>query len=248
MPRILLLDIETAPNLAYIWRIFKENIGTNQIVQSGYVLSWAAKWLGQREIKFDAVWKSGERKMLRNIHALLDEADIVIHYNGKSFDIPTLNREFVKHGLQPPSPYKQIDLLLFIRETFAFVSKKLDYVSDALGLGKKVQHPGFMLWVNAMNGDRKAHRLMEKYNKHDVRLLERLYLRVRPWIPRHPNLGAWSEKSVCPKCGKHHIQRRGVQVAKTLKYARYHCQDCGAWFRGAQPISNWRGKTRYVEV
>lgn len=76
--------------------------------------------------------------MLKQIHALLNEADAVVHYNGAKFDIPTLNKEFILHGLPPPAPYKQIDLLRTARSQFKFPSNKLDYIAQALDLGKRL--------------------------------------------------------------------------------------------------------------
>ena len=100
--KILLLDIETAPSLAYIWGLFKENIPLQRLVNSGYVLCWSAKWLGEEEIYFDSLYNSTPRRMLKKIHKLLEETDVVIHYNGQSFDIPTLNKEFLLYGMPPP--------------------------------------------------------------------------------------------------------------------------------------------------
>ena len=104
--KILLLDIETAPNTAYVWRLFKENIGTNQLLESSYVMCWAAKWVGSDDIMFDSIYYSKPKQMLKRIHKLLDQADVVIHWNGSKSDIPTLNKEFIEYGLTPPAPYK----------------------------------------------------------------------------------------------------------------------------------------------
>jgi predicted RNA-binding Zn-ribbon protein involved in translation (DUF1610 family) len=172
----------------------------------------------------------------------------VVHYNGKSFDIPTLNKEFVTHGLPPPAPYKQVDLLHVVRDSFRFPSSKLDYVVKALGLGAKVRHPGFEMWIACMNGDAKAWRQMERYNKHDVRILERLYVRLLPWIQKHPNLGVFSDEAVCPNCGSKHIQRRGTAIATILKYARFQCQNCSKWFRGTKAINHTQRGERYTGI
>jgi DNA-directed RNA polymerase subunit RPC12/RpoP len=162
---------------------------------------------------------------------LLNDADIVIHFNGTKFDIPILNREFVKQGMSPPAPYKQIDLLRLVRRAFRFESNKLAYVTQALGLQGKVKHEGFQLWVGCMNGDRKSWRTMERYNRNDVAILEPLYTRLLPWIGNHPNISALGEGLACPKCGSKKLQRRGVQVAKTQTYIRLQCQSCGGWAR-----------------
>jgi uncharacterized protein YprB with RNaseH-like and TPR domain len=165
--------------------------------------------------------------MLGHVHKLLDQADIVVHYNGQSFDIPTLNKEFVTHGFTPPSTYKQVDLLKVVREQFRFPSNKLDFVLSALKLGQKVRHPGFEMWVKCMAGDIKSWEQMERYNKHDVRVLERLYHRLLPWIKGHPNIGAYEDAAVCPHCGSHKIHQRGYTVTRNMKYPRFQCQSCG---------------------
>lgn len=246
--KTLLLDIETAPNLAYVWGLWKQNIAINQIENAGYVLCWAAKWLGERDITFHSVQRKSAASMLAPIHRMLDEAQAVIHYNGSSFDIPTLNKEFLVHGFQPPSPVKEIDLMLAVKDRFRFPSNKLDYVAQALGLGSKVRHEGHELWTKCMKGDAAAWRRMEEYNRHDVILLEKLYERVRSWIRRHPNVAAFAEAQVCPTCGSDKVQRRGTQVAQVMKYVRYHCQDCGAWFRGTKSTNVKRGGERHVPI
>ena len=133
--KILLLDIESSPNVAHVWGLWQQNVGINQLMESSYVLCWAAKWLGEDEIIFDSVHQSKPKKMLKGIYDLLNAADAVIHYNGTKFDIPTLNKEFLLHHYAPPSPYKQIDLLRVARSQFRFPSNKLDYVAQRLGLG-----------------------------------------------------------------------------------------------------------------
>jgi hypothetical protein len=126
--KILLLDIETAPNLVHVWGLWQQNVHISQIMDSSYVMCWAAKWLGEDEIFFDSVHQSKPKAMLKGIFKLLEEADAVIHYNGTRFDIPTLNKEFLLHGFLPPSTYKQIDLLLTARGRFRFPSHKLDFM------------------------------------------------------------------------------------------------------------------------
>lgn len=230
--KLLLLDIETAPNTAYVWGLFKENIPLVRLIDSGHVLCWAAKWVGQDEIIFDSLHKSGKKKMLKNVHALLEEADAVIHYYGSRFDIPTLNKEFILAGMAPPAPYKQIDLLTTARRRFKFASNKLDYVAKALGVGEKVKHAGFEMWVKCMNNDPAAWKDMETYNVQDVVVLERVYEKLLPWIQNHPNVALYNgEADACPNCGGKHLQRRGFSFTNAGKYQRFQCNDCGTWSR-----------------
>lgn len=232
--KILLLDIESSPNVAHVWGIWQQNVGINQLMESSYVLCWAAKWLGEEEIMFDSVHVSKPKKMLKRIHDLISEADAVIHYNGTKFDMPTLNKEFLLHEMNPPAPYKQIDLLKQVRSQFRFPSNKLDYVAQRLGLGSKTAHEGHELWVKCMNKDKDAWFRMEEYNKQDVILLEKLYHRLLPWIKNHPNHNHHATGQVCPSCGGTHLQKRGISVTTTSTYQRYQCRECGSWSQGTK--------------
>ncbi len=241
--KILLLDIETAPNVAHIWGLFKQNVGINQIMESSYILCWAAKWLDEKEIKFSSVQNTNPKRMLLKIWDLLDEADAVIHYNGTKFDIPTLNKEFLLYGLTPPSPYKQIDLLRVARNQFKFPSNKLDYVAQALGLGKKTKHTGHELWIQCMAGNPEAWSMMEEYNKNDVTLLEQVYGKLIPWIKVHANYSLHSVNTeVCPNCGGTHYQKRGFYYTSNCQYQRYKCINCGTWFRSTKSIPKEKGE------
>lgn len=232
--KTLLLDIETAPNVAYVWGLFKQNVALNQLEATSHTLCWSAKWLDASNIDFASVQKGkgGERAMLQGIHKRLDAADAVVHFNGQKFDIPTLNKEFVKFGMRPPSPYKQIDLYRVCKQAFRFESNKLAFILGALGIGEKVAHEGFTLWVKCMKGDPEAWKRMEEYNRGDVVGLEALYKRLTPWIKNHPNLSAHWDVECCPKCGSTDFQARGQIQAVLNRYHRFQCKNCGGWFRG----------------
>jgi len=234
--KILLLDIETSPNTAHVWGLWQQNVSINQLMESSYVLCYAAKWLGEEDVYFDSVHQSKPKSMLKGIHALLDSADAVIHYNGTKFDIPTLNKEFLLTKLLPPSPYKQIDLLRVVRSNFRFPSNKLDYVSQRLGLGKKHAHEGHELWVKCMNGDKDAWKRMQDYNIQDVVLLESLYNHLLPWIKNAPNRNLYMDHTGCPTCGSAHLHKRGVAVSTTGSYQRYQCKSCGSWSQGTKSV------------
>lgn len=228
--KLLLLDIETAPNVAYVWRLFDYSVPIDHLVDAGYVICWTAKFLGEKEV-YSASVLDGDEHMIRQIHQLLDEADGVITYNGNRFDLPTLNKDFLQRDLTPPAPYKRVDLYQVVKRNFKFPSNKLDYVCQALGLGSKVKHRGMDLWKDCMAGKESAVAEMLKYNKQDVVLLEKLYDVLLPWIKTSVNHSVLSGKLVCPNCGKEHYHRRGFVLTNAGKYARYHCQSCGTWFR-----------------
>lgn len=235
--RILEIDIETSPNLAHVWSLWNQNVGLPQLIESTEMLCFAAKWYRQRPVMFSSVHCDGKDSMVAFAHALLDEADVVIHYNGKRFDVPHLNREFVEAGMTPPSPFQQIDLFQVVKRRFRFPSNKLDYVSRTLGLKGKVRHEGHELWVKCMAGDAKAWRTMQRYNKQDVMLLEELYDVLLPWIPGHPSRTVIDGIEGCPGCGSEALTRQGYAYTSVSKYQRFRCSDCGKWSRGSKRVA-----------
>jgi DNA polymerase elongation subunit (family B) len=224
----------------YTWGLRDQNISLNQIEESSRVLCWAAKWYGKSKVHFASEQSTTPKRMLKGIHDMLDEADAVVHYNGTSFDIPTLNKEFIINRMTPPAPYKQVDLYRVGKGAFRFQSHKLDYITQTLGIGSKIRHEGQELWTKCMKGDRAAWKRMRAYNIQDVVLLEELYERVLPWIKGHPNLSAYSGTVCCPRSAKHkRLQKRGTACNAQGTYERFQCLEpgCGAWARG--PVTKY---------
>ena len=228
--KIVLYDVESKPNICYTWGLRNQFIAINQVKESHGIISWAAKELGARSVSYadDTI---GHDKMIRQLHKLLSEADAVCTYNGQSFDNKMLNAELVRLGLKPLPPTKQIDLYKTVKKNFRFPSNKLDYVAQALGIGQKVKHEGFGLWVRCLEGDPKAWKTLKRYNVGDVHLLEKLYYKLQGWITNHPSHSLEQEDHVCPNCGSHKLQHRGYQTTKVARYKRLQCQGCGAWSR-----------------
>jgi len=237
--RTLLIDIETSPCLAHVWGLWNQNVSLNQLRQSTELLCFAAKWLGEpaKDTRFYSIPRNSRELMVVHGHELLDEADAVMTWNGRKFDIPHLNREFLEHGLRPPSPYKQIDLCDVVKRQFRFPSNKLQYVSTQLGLRGKAGHEGHELWVKCMAGDEAAWKRMERYNRQDVILLEGLYRKLQPWIPGHPSHAALEGAHVCPRCGSGQLQKRGSALTLQSSYQRYQCKNCGGWSRDTKRLS-----------
>jgi hypothetical protein len=147
-----------------------------------------------------------------------------------------LNKEFLLHHLAPPAPYKQIDLLKVVRKEFRFASNKLDHIAQRLDLGKKAAHEGYQLWVKCMNKDPDAWKVMEKYNKQDVILLEKVYERLLPWLGRnHPNRNLY-DSTGCPTCGSAKLQKRGFSYTTTGTFQRYQCTHCGTWSKSTKAV------------
>jgi len=186
--RILVIDIETMANLAWVWGVWKQDIHPVQIVKHKRTISFAAKWVGQKKVYFHSEYHHGREGMVKAAWRLLNEADAVVSYNGKRFDIKHLNTEFKVLGYDPPSHFQHIDLRQITKREFAFGSNKLESVAKRMGLGKKEEHEGFALWLKCEAGDRSAWGRMRSYNRKDVQLTEDLFLDYESWLtPRGTN-------------------------------------------------------------
>lgn len=236
--KILVWDAETSPNIADVWGLFNQNVGLNQLHEVTRIMCFAWMWHGQKSgPKFISEFHDGHEAVVQKLWDLYDEADVVVTWNGKSFDTKHAFREFVIAGMPPPSPVKEVDLLLVSRKHFKFSSHKLDHVSQQMGLEGKYSTGGHGLWRACLNGDPKAWKLMGRYNRQDVALTDQLYTKLLPWIHNHPSTGLYSEQeSGCQRCGSQHLYKRGFYYTTILKYQRYQCVDCGGWSRGKEAI------------
>lgn len=239
-PKIVTIDIETAPNVADVWGLFDQNVGITQIHESTRVIAFAAKEYGKAKIEFWSEFHNTFESMIERAWHILDDADVVVHYNGTSFDMPHLRREFLLANLGPPSPVLEIDLVKVIRSRFRFTSNKLDYVTQQVGLPGKVKHEGHELWVRCVRDrDPAAWALMRKYNIHDVRITELLYTRLRPWVKANVHHGLFAPLdgvNRCPRCGSQALQRRGYARTTVAVFHRMQCQACGSWSREKKSI------------
>ncbi len=242
-PKILVIDIETAPASGYIWKLFDVNVSLSQLIDTSKVICFAAKWVGDKKVIFHSNQEDTHKKMIKKAWDLFNEADAVIGYNSKNFDCKILNKEFILSGFPPPAPYKHIDLLQTMKNKFKFMSNKLDHVSQELGIGKKTSHQGFELWQACMNNDTKAWKLMKKYNINDVKLTEELYDKVKGWLKTTFNFNEHSESMVCPNCGSHNVTKNGTYKSPTRAYQKYVCNDCFAHSKSNIKIPNRKTDT-----
>lgn len=234
--KTLIIDIETAPSLAYVWSFWKQNIGHDMVNDyGGYIMSVSMKWLGDTQVYYYENRKENDKVIVKKILQYLDEADFVVAHNGKKFDIPFIRARAVINGLTPPSPFKVIDTLAIAKKEMLFKRNTLQYLAEALNVPlRKLDHakyPGFKLWLGCLEGDGMAWDEMKQYNIMDVEVLEEVYLKLRPWASNHPNVttGDDNDTMCCPKCGSQHLHKRGFFTTNKGKYQRYNCVICGGW-------------------
>jgi hypothetical protein len=233
-PRVLLIDIENSPNLAYVWDVWNQNIRPQMLVETKEILCFAFKWLGEEGVFAYSQFYDGRKGMLEHLWRVMDEADIVVDYNGSRHDILHINQDLLKAGYGPPSPYKHIDLFKTIKRKFNFTYMTLSHVCEQLGLSSKLDAGGFETWLGCMQSDPDSWDKLIEYNLGDIPPLEELYLRLRPWISPHPNMSLYSGEFRCTYCGSMNVQRRGWKYTSAGRFRQIMCNDCGGWSRLAK--------------
>lgn len=253
MARILYVDIETSPHLADVWGMWDQNVGLAQLKRAGRIIGFAYRWQGGPKAKWVSEYDAalGEsspakhRAMLELAHRMYDEADIVVTYNGDRFDNLHFNSAWAMAGMTPPSPVQSLDLFATVKRKFRFPSNKLDYVCKVLLDQRKVSHHGHGLWNDCLDPDvdektrARGWRLMSKYARQDVDLLEPLHTKLLPWLPNTINVAIFDDnpdEPACGRCGSTDLERRGFAATAAKIYQRFRCRSCGAWARGTAKV------------
>lgn len=201
-PRILIYDIETAPIIGQLWSLWQEGIGLVQMQQDWYIMSFAAKWLGEDEVFYydqsESENMEDDTELLAKLWNLLNEADIVIGQNVKRFDTKKVNARFVLNGFPKPSHYRQIDTMIIAKQQFGFTSNKLEYMTDKLcpehKKSKHKQFPGHELWSECLKGNPEAWDEMREYNIDDIHATEALYNVLCSWDNKLPNFDVYVDE------------------------------------------------------
>jgi hypothetical protein len=232
--KILLFDIENSPLISYTWGIWEQDV--IEVKEEWYILCFAYKWLGEKtthivalpDFKGYRTNKKDDFHLVKKLHDIFEEAEVIIAHNGDAFDIKKANARFIYHDLEPSKPYKTIDTLKIARRYFKFDSNKLDYLGQYLKLGRKLPHTGKHLWFGCMEGDMESWKLMKRYNIQDVVLLEKVYLKLRGWASTGTNLNmVYGTLANCPRCVSPYIKRNGWRYTNTVYYQRWKCNNCG---------------------
>lgn len=239
-PKILLFDIETMASLGWFWERYETNILS--IKKDWYIISFAYKWFGEKKVHVLALPdfknykkdKQNDKELCYKLWQLFNEADILIAHYGDAFDIKKANSRFIHHGFKSIPPVKSIDTKKVAAKHFNFGSNKLNDLAKYFNIGEKEHHTGWQLWLDCAEYDKpEAWKKIKSYNKMDVVLLEKVYLKLRPWIHNHPHIGVILDKRQnCPNCGSSRVIKNGIRISRTNRYQRMQCQDCGAWSKG----------------
>ena len=248
--KILTYDIETAPKVGYIWGLFKQNIPLSMLLEDGYIISWAAKWHGEKKIHSDGLHNydnnvDNQGLMIEGLYDLMTEADVLVGFNSDQFDQKHMNTAFLMADKSPPVPAKSVDLYKVTKQRFNFTSNRLEFVAKKLGIKQKLNHRGFALWDGYMNDDPDCWKEMLDYNECDVEVTEELFdlYRNKGWIKNMPSIPLYEglyegAPTRCNNCGSESIVKKGSEHLKITSYQRYKCKDCGNNMRGREMLYN----------
>lgn len=235
-PRILIFDIETSPELGYVWGRFKQFLAPVQVKQRSFMLTWSAKWLGEDEVLDDAIpeyrnkceqgqgyGEEDDREIVSSMWRLLDSADVVVAHNGIRFDLPYLNSRFAYHNFGMPSPFKVVDTCKIAKKYFRFPANSLKELGIYLGIEVPKLDTDFQLWVDCMEGKKEAWEYMVEYNRYDVKLLEEVYLRLRSYDKSAPNLSLYFDDDALrdPVTGSTEVVEDGFAYTAQSKFQSY---------------------------
>lgn len=239
MAKILVYDIETAPAIGlFFGKTWDTSIA--KVIQHEYVFGFAYKWVGERSVKSCYIWdfddyhkdRKDPTNVLKRWSQLVSAADVIVGHNSDSFDYKQMFGRLVQYNLPPVAKPQTADTKKMAKQIGYYPSNKLDDLSERFGYGNKMHHQGIDLWWDCMQDEMKAKRKMVAYNKRDVELTEKLYLKFRPYSQTHPNMAVIDDRpGACPKCGKEGQMIGAGIIYSSVPKQRWQCKSCGAYSR-----------------
>lgn len=244
-PVICFWDIETSHLISAHYGTYDVNINLDNILLDWFIICAAWKIKGEKtqtvsllddmdrfnNNTFDLRYglHIDDYHVVKTLHEMLNNVDILVHHNGDRFDIKKFNARAIYHGLTPIHHLKMVDTLKVAKSKFSITSNSLDYLCQYFGLPAKI-HNERGLSLRATLCEEKAIKDYVTYNKQDVECLEALYNELLPYMTNHPNMGLYKQMNCCPNCGSHNILQEGYDYTRLNKRNGFRCYDCGAVF------------------
>ena len=249
LPKVLFLDIETRfatlELQTYQLKQYSPYLPYKSVKEPVKIVCVAWKWEGDSTVQSYSVVKDKERfnsdpsddiSVLYVIKELLEQADVMIAHNGDNFDLKMIRTRLVENNLSPANEPKTIDTLKLCRNRFRFLSNSLGYAAMTLGLDVEKGTPPS--WEDVHKGEPDIVRECERYCRQDVRVLEKVYNKIKPYRANGVNMGVFvegvEEYHKCPSCASLDVIRRGFSYTNLGKFQRFECKSCGAFSRGSK--------------
>lgn len=244
-PKIIIFDLETLPNLEEALRVWPQlSAFPGRTLKATVSTIICAGWKVYGENKTHCInawdfsrWKSNvndDYSVCREIYNVIKEADAVVTHNGKRFDWKFLQTRLLFHGLGPLPKIHHIDTKETSSRYIYSFNNRLGYLGETFVNDKKLDHEGWDLWVNVWHKKKESMDLMTKYCKQDVDLLEKMFVKLKPFITHIPNYNNFlntTGKMLCPSCGSTRLHNKGYRYTQTKVYKRYKCRDCKSYSR-----------------
>lgn len=228
--RVLSWDLETT-NL-------KANRNLNnyfpQLLCVGYKVLGEKKAHGLHVAQFKKSFKKDHHddyELVKKAREILASADILVGHYSSGFDYQYFNSRCLYHKIPPiPSTVVHVDTWRIAKYKMAMDRNRLANIAEFLGCEPK-DRTEWSWWYEAVKGNAKVIRKLNKYCMQDVEVVEQVYLRIRCLMPNHPRL-VFNKKDACPVCGSTHTKSDGYRVTQTNKYRRMSCLDCNHSYKG----------------
>lgn len=234
--RRLFADIETAPNIGLFFAAgFDKTINPDAIIQERKIICIGYKWEGEKKVNV-LMWDKDrcDRKMIQDFIEVANSADEIVGHFGDRFDWPWIRTRCLMHKLPPLPKWKTVDTKAWASKYFYFNSNKLDYLAQVMGYEGKADTK-FKLWKDILlEGCMKSLRYMAYYCGKDVELLEKVYLRLAPYMTPKTHAGVYASlaKWTCPHCGSSRVHKTKTRVtAGGAKQHQMICDSCHAYYQ-----------------
>ena len=242
----LLIDIETAPNIGLFWGAgWKKTISTEDIIWERQMICASWKWRGEKKVH-NMTWTPKvikktievngkkytgyeldfcDKKLVKTLIKVLDQADEIIYQNGDRFDLPWIRARALYHRLEMRPTYRTFDTLKKSRGNFYLNSHRLDYRRKYCGGTGKIKTE-YEWWKRIrLDNDQKLLAKMVRYCDKDVLELEKDYETILPYVTPNTHTGVIKgfAKWTCPYCGGHDVRRKveNVTAAGTVRHSMY---------------------------
>lgn len=237
-PNIYVIDIESSPATALFYGSIYEPVIV-RVVDTMQILSIAIQKYGEKKIEYYAqntvggykYGKINDKRLLQVIAEKLKDADFICGHNLDQFDIPVIKERTIFHRLPAFPNIPTLDTKKLIKTTSRLPSNKLQHVTEFLGNGGKLEHGGTDLFIRCMEGDEKAWKLNEKYNKQDVAITMKDLENMLPYVRLTTAQQAFGDGIKCknPICLSLDLKKSKLRKVVGGWKQQYQCKKCGSY-------------------
>jgi len=195
-----------------------------------FCMGW--KVLGEPKVHMESVWATDQKdplddkELCKRIRSILNEADMLVTYNGIKCDVPFIQTRLLHHNLDPLPPIAHKDVYYTAKFKLKLSRNRLYDVETFLGLKDKKTPVKLYQWLKALVGNKQAQNEILHHCKQDVLVLEDAYLKLRPLMLSHPRL---QDHGSCNKCGGLLLRNKIYYTANKYSKITMKCKSCGGY-------------------